>query len=242
MFFNHLKTAFRNLLRQKFYTTINILGLAIGLAVCLLILIFVKDELSYDRYHSKTDRIHRVIMAWTNNSTTTQTPWGPYRLAPALETDFPELEQVVRVSSRGGGLVEYGSTRYNEERIFITDPEIFQVFDFEVIQGNPETALLEPFKIMISERTAEKYFGEEEPVGKVLRFFDQYDATVTGVFRDFPRNSHFRADFFISMETGKQVFNQLVLNNWGELSQHTYVLLPPEISKDDIEARLPDFI
>jgi putative ABC transport system permease protein len=244
MLTSHLKVALRNLLRQKFYAIINIFGLAVGLAICLLILLFVRDELSYDNYHSKAGRIYRIVTEWKNpRGEGMYTPMNEYRLATALETDFPEFEGVIRFGpARGSGLVEYEDQQYQETRIFLVDAGVFDVFDFELLKGNPATALKEPFSILLSESTATKYFGDEEPVGEILRFDGQLDGTVTGVYRDFPRNSHFTADFLISMETGKQVYNQLVLNNWGELSQYIYVLLPQQVNPADVEARFPAFL
>ena len=241
MFINYLKVAFRNLLRQKVYSVINILGLAIGLAVCLLILLFVKDELSYDKYHANADRIYRVITQWDQGTKKMQIPINSYRLAPALETDFPEFEAVVRFSPTGG-IIQYEDKEYQEDQFFFVDDNVFDVFDFELLQGQPDRVLVEPNTIILSESTAEKYFGNANPIGKVLRVNDQYDVTVTGLFRDFESNNHFISDAFISMETGKQVFNQLVLNNWGEMSQYTYLLLPEEIDPKRIDARFPDFI
>ena len=241
MLINYLKVAFRNLLRQKVYSVINILGLAIGLAVCLLILLFVKDELSFDKYHANADRTYRVITEWDQGTAKMQTPVNAYRLGPALETDFPEFEQVVRFSP-SGGIVQYEDKEFQEEQFFFVDDNVFEVFDFELLNGQPDRVLVEPNTVILSETTAEKYFGTADPIGKVLRVNDSYDLTVTGVFQDFGSNNHFISDAFISMETGKQVFNQLVLNNWGEMSQYTYLLLPEGTEPEMVDARFPDFI
>ena len=241
MWTNYFKLAFRNIIRQKFYTAINVTGLAIGLAVCLLILLFVKDEISYDRYHSKSDRIYRILTEWKQSTENNKTPINSYRMAPALKNDFPEFEQVIRFSP-ASGLLRYEDKEYQEDRVFFVDPEVFEVFDFELISGDPKTALLEPFTILLSETTAEKYFPNENPVGKALTYNNQGEVRVTGVFKDFPINSHFTADIFVSMETGKQVFNTLILNNWGELSQYTYLLLPEQVDPEQINARFPEFL
>ena len=119
MLLNYFKLAFRNISRQKFYATINILGLAIGLAICLLILLFVKDELSYDKHHSKADQIYRMLMVWgKQDGVGAKSPIGPYRLQPVVKTDFPEIEQIVRFSPTYGSLVKYGDKEYMEERMF----------------------------------------------------------------------------------------------------------------------------
>ena len=243
MFTNYLKIALRTILRQKFYTIINILGLAIGLAVCLLILLFVKDELSYDRYHSNADRIYRVLSEWKQGEDrSVKTPIAEYRLAPALETDFPEFEEVVRLRRVAGRLVSYEEIEFEEDEVYFADKGLLNIFDFELLSGNKESILEEPFTMLLSEAIARKYFGDADPLGQSLRFDDQYDVTVAGLFRDIPDNSHFKADFFISMETGKQVFNQMVLNNWGELSCYTYLLLPEKVLPGGIEERFPAFL
>lgn len=244
MFSNHLKIALRNISRRKLYTFINVFGLAIGLAICLLILLFVRDELSYDRYHAEADRIYRVLSEWKRpDGEAVRTPYSEYRLATALETDFPELESIVRFGpNRGSSLVEFEDQAYQEDRIFFVDPEVFDVFDFKLLAGDPAKVLTEPFTVLLSKSIAKKYFGEADPVGRTLRINGEADVTVSGIFEDIPRNSHFTADIFVAMETGKQVYNQMVLNNWGELSQYTYLLLPEHIDPARIEARFPDFL
>ena len=242
MFFNYLKLAFRNITRQKFYAIINILGLAIGLAICLLILLFVKDEMSYDKHHSKADRIYRLNMVWGLQDGGTEFPIGPYRMQPAIKTDFPELEQIVRFSPTNGSLVEYGEKKYEEERMFFADKEAFEIFDYDLISGDKKTALAEPFTAVLSETTAKKYFGNEDPIGKTLTMDEENEIEVTGIFKDMPENTHFASDAFISMETGKSVFNQLVLNNWGEGCCYNYILLPEGKTPESISDRFPEFL
>lgn len=242
MLFNYLKVAFRNIFRQKLYAVINIFGLAMGLAICLLILLFVKDELSYDKYHTRADDIYRIVTQWGfGTDREIETPINSYRLAPAIETDFPELDAVVRFSPYGG-LITYNNQDYQEDQLFLVDENVFDVFDFPWKAGDRTTALVEPFTVAISESTAEKYFGTENPIGKVLRWNEENELKVTGVFEDFKPNNHMIVDLFVSMSTGKQVFNQLVLNNWGEGSQYTYLLLPEGTNPAAINDRFPDFL
>lgn len=242
MLFNYLKVAFRNVFRQKLYAAINIFGLAMGLAICLLILLFVKDELSYDQYHARAGDIHRIVTQWGyGTDREIETPINSYRLAPALETDFPELEAVVRFSPYGG-LITYDNQDYQEDQLFLVDEDVFEVFDFAWKTGDRATALKEPFTVAISASTAEKYFGGDNPIGKVLRWNEENELRVTGVFEDFGPNNHMMVDLFVSMATGKQVYNQLVLNNWGEGSQYTYLLLPAGTDPETISSRFPGFI
>ncbi|MEZ5042404.1 MAG: FtsX-like permease family protein [Saprospiraceae bacterium] len=242
MLYNYLKVALRNIFREKLYAIINVFGLAIGLGVCLLILLFVKDELSYDKYHSKADQIYRVVTEWRHGTDRAiETPINSYRLAPALAVDFPEIAEIVRFSPFGG-LITYENQDFQEDHLFLVDDNVFDVFDFGWKSGNKATALKEPFTAVLSETTARKYFGEENPIGKVVKWNGENELRVTGIFQDFAPNNHLLVDIFVSMETGKQVFNQLVLNNWGEGSQYTYLLLPPEVSATSVAARFPDFI
>ncbi len=242
MLYNYLKVALRNLFRQKLYAAINIFGLAIGLAICLLILLFVKDELSYDQYHTKADQIYRVVTQWGfGTDRVHETPINSYRLAPALETDFPELEALVRFSPYGG-LITYDNQDFQEDQLFLVDENVFEVFDFGWKSGDKETALQEPFTVVISESTAQKYFDGDNPIGKVIQWNDEHELRVTGTFADFAPNNHMEVDLFVSMETGKQVYNQLVLNNWGEGSQYTYLLLPEGMKPESISERFPAFI
>ena len=242
MLFNYLKLALRNISRQKFYAIINVLGLSIGLAICLVILLFVKDELSYDKHHSNADRIYRVNMVWGLQDGGTEFPIGPYRLQPALKTDFPDVEEIVRFSPTYSSLVEYGEISYQEEDMFFADQEAFDIFDFNLISGDKNTALTEPFTAVLSESTAKKYFDKEDPVGKTLTVDEQHEVKVTGVFEDLPETTHFHSDAFISMETGKSVFNQLILNNWGEGCCYNYVLLNEGQTPESMSDRFPEFL
>ena len=250
MLLNHLKIAFRNIVRQKFYSLINILGLAMGLAICLVILLFVKDELSYDKHHKNADRIYRTLMVWgLNQDGGTKHPINPYRLQPALKLDFPEIDPIVRFVSASGTLVTYGEQEFQETNAFLVDPEVFDLFDYKLIKGEEKTALVEPFTIILSESNARKYFGNENPIGKTLQIANQnvdgnnqIDFRVTGVFADMPKNTHLFADMFLSMETGKTIFNKLVLNNWGEGSSYTYLLLPENLTASELESKFPAFL
>ncbi|MEO0338862.1 MAG: FtsX-like permease family protein, partial [Bacteroidota bacterium] len=141
-----------------------------------------------------------------------------------------------------GALFTYENKDYVEPRTFLVDAEVFEIFDYELIQGDKKTALVEPFSVLLSESTARKIFGNENPMGKSLSYNNNDQVKVTGIFKDFPPNTHLTADVFVSMETGKSTFNQLVLNNWGEGSSYTYLLLPEGIGPEQIESKFPDFI
>jgi putative ABC transport system permease protein len=194
---NYVKVAVRALIRYRAYSAINILGLSVGLAVCMLMLLFVQDEFSYDRHHEKADRIYRVAMAWGGEMNEGRpSAITTYRLAPALKNDFPDLEHVIRFSD-SNGLMEYEDQAYQENRVFYADADVFEVFDIGLLRGDAATALQEPFQVLLSESTARKYFGAGDPMGKVMQYRD-FSITVAGVFADFPPTSHYTADFLIS--------------------------------------------
>lgn len=243
MIFNYLKIAFRTIRRDKFYAIINISGLALGLAISIIIMLFVKDELSFDKHHSKADQIYRAIMVWgKQNGQGQQMPIGPYRLKPALDTDFPQIAKSARLVDYSGSLITYGDKNYVQDHAFFADPELFEMFDFEFVQGDPATALSEPFSVVIAESTARKIFGEKNPVGESLEFRSEGFLKVTGVYKDLPNNTHLNMEALVSMASAPRVFNQLVLNNWGEGSSYTYMLLEDAETVSSIESQIPDFI
>ena len=244
MLFNYFKLAFRNISRQKFYAIINVLGLSIGLVICMIILLFVKNEWSYDAHHSKADRIYRaLIVVGKQKGAAIKLPINSFRLQPALKLDFPEVEQIIRFGSFFGGcMLSHGEKGYQEEQIFYVDKELFEVFDYELVSGEKEKVLAEPFSIILSETTAQKYFGQEDPMGKTLKVDEQYDVKVTGIYKDSPQTTHLTADALISMETAKSVLSKRVLSSWGESRFYTYMLLAEGQTPESVEARFPAFV
>jgi len=243
---NYIKIAFRNLMRQKSYAIINLLGLTIGLTSCLLISFYVIDELSYDRYHEKGERIYRVVMqGQTPAGETAIMTIGPYRLKKAFETHFTQIEEFVRISQPYQFRVKHGDQTFLEDRISLVDQNIFRVFDFQWLRGNPENALNEPFTIVITERTAQKYFGTTDVLNESLQFLRagrKVEARITGLIKDMPHNSHFHLDFLVSMKTAQYTYNQRELENWGEMTVFNYILLPPEGEITGIKRQTPAFI
>ena len=238
---NYLTIALRTLMRHKGYSLINILGLSIGMTCCVLMLLLVQDELSYDKHHQNANRIYRITMQTQNPQTgeINQRLLGPYLLAEALKTDMPELP-VVRFS-RSNATLQYGEKRFTENRAFLAEANVFDMFTFPLIKGDAKTALQEPFSVVITQETAQKYFGNEEPIGKVLTLNNEHELTVTGIFEDRPENMHFQFDIFGSMNAAPRLFNRLRLENWGEGSVYTYVMLPPNTTPKSLEAPLLTF-
>ncbi len=240
---NYLKVALRNLWRYKGNTLINILGLSIGMACVILIMLYVGSELSYDRYHGKADQIYRLNIQSTNPQTgETNERWvGPYRMADELAVDFSDFANLVRIGIPGRELITYQEKQYTENRLSFVDPEIFQVFDFPLVHGDPREALEDPFSVVISESTAKKYFGDANPLGEVLNFRDQ-DFEVKGVMEDIPENSQFQFDIMASINCGPQIFSRIILENWGEGFGATFVELPEGTSPANYEDRLAAFV
>ena len=232
MFNNYFKIALRNLLKQKVHSFINIAGLAIGMAVCFVILLYVLNELSYDNYHQNKDRIYRVIHE--DNASKYNHPSAPYLLAPTLISDFPEVEKAARVRSFGASLKK--EDRYVKLKDFVqADGELLDILSIPLIEGNPEIVLDQPNEVIISEEVSDLHFPEKNPVGKVITVKvagKEYDLKITGIFKTIPRNSTFRANYIASLEVAKQVwissFSYLQIlphEMWNLTGYSTYILI-----------------
>lgn len=239
MYKNYLLIAFRNLKSNKVFSVINISGLAIGLATCLLIMLYVTDELSYDKYNQHAGRIYRVdadIQFGGNHFILAATPEP---MAAALKNDYPEVEQVVRFRNYGGLLVRKGNENLRENRVIYADPTLFSVFTLPMIAGNPATALAEPNTVVITAKTAKKYFNTTDVVGKFLVVNDTSSLKITGIIENIPQQSHFNFDFFIS--TNKAI-RSWELNDWLSNNLNTYVLLKEGADSRKLATRLADVI
>lgn len=235
---NYLKVAFRNLIRKKGYSFITITGLAIGIACCIIILLFVRQETSYDSFHEYSERIYRVQRAHTGSSgETIHHAVSNYALAPLLKENLPTVSQVVRIA-RIPEKVSSENTVFQENRFFYTDPEIFKVFTVNMVMGNPETALDEPMSIVLTKRASQKYFGGQDPLGKTLEIDDEHLFTVTGVVEDFPVNSHMHFDFLANIESTRRWFNDIMYEKWGNVWVRTYLLLEPGARVQDVGDRM----
>jgi putative ABC transport system permease protein len=247
MFRNHLKIAWRNLMKYKFISFINLFGLTVGLTCCLLILTYVLNALSYDRYNKNADQIYRVTRTFYNgngeeslNLSTISPPFGYY-----LPTDFPEIQTMTRLLNNGTTPLRYKDKLINEQNVYFADENLFDVFTIKVEEGNPKTALKEPFSVMLTEETAKKYFGNEDPINKVLRANSQFDVKVTGVYKAFPSNAHMHPNILVSFNTLKDsaVYGEQNLRtNWGNNSFFTYILLPKNYNIENMKARFPAFL
>ncbi len=243
---SYLTIAIRNLKKYKAYSFINIIGLAIGLACSILIMLYVVDELSYDQFHEKKDRTFRVTREWFNTDGTSSLHLARVAppIGPLLKHDFPDLVvDVVRVLSDYSTLLKVGDKNFVEDKFFWAEENIFKIFSFEMIEGDPNTALKDPKSVVLTESSAKKLFGSTDVLGKYIRYEDEGDLKVTGIVKDVPRNSHFKFDFLGSFVT---LVNLLPANtlttNWGSNNYLTYVLLPSEVPGEVLSEKFPDFL
>ncbi len=236
---NYFVVALRNLIRNRAFSAINITGLALGLATCLLIGLYVGHELSYDRFHEKAGRIVRVVFRGELNGEKMREAVTPAPVAATLRADFPEIQAATRITGTGKARVLYGRNLFFDQKLAYVDPNFFEVFTLPLRKGDPRTALLRPNTLVLSATTARKYFGEDEPMGKLLTFKGS-DAlyTVTGVMDDVPGNSHFHFDLVASM-AGRPEATE---TNWLRSNFYTYLLLPAGYDPRRLEAKLPQVV
>jgi putative ABC transport system permease protein len=270
MFRNYLKIALRNLVRYKGYTAINVLGLTAGIASCVLICLYIQDELSYDRFHAQADRIYRIDNELHIQSDVYKYPTCTSAIPVAMDRDIAGVNGYTRFSRFGNGannevIVRInpaaGSPRFFKERgTYAADPSVFSLFSFDLLKGEKETALDAPYSVVITEEIARKYFGETDPLGKVITFtgvlpapVTDQDFKVTGVLAPVPSNSHIHFDMLVSMETLGALIrannannpnpnNQDPLNSWQNDGFYSYVLLDAYKNPKDIEKQLPALV
>jgi putative ABC transport system permease protein len=236
---NYLKVAFRNIRKQKGYAFINISGLAIGMAACLLILLWVYDEMSYDTYHENADRIYRLTID-ANLGAQMSVPVAPTPAGPAMVQDYPEALQAARISRPDRSPVVVGDREYFEENVAYADNSIFEIFSFPLVEGDPGTALKAAYSVVLAEDVARKYFEDDQALGKTIKIGGR-DYAVMGVAKNIPKNSHFGFNILLSMET-RYAESRPVMENWMAISNYAYVLLAENADPAALEAKLPALI
>lgn len=237
---NYLKIAWRNITGNPLFSAINIIGLAIGLACCIIITIFVRYELSYDKQWDNADRIYRVTRDFYSNDLELAAIAPP--IAPLLQQDFPEIEVITRILSASSVTLSYREQSFREEGMVIADPNVFDVFNFAFVDGDPATALRSPTDIVVTRRAAERYFGSENPIGKRLNLMGKVELTVTAVIEDLPENSHMAFGLIGSMGAIPMMMGEEELQSWGSNNYFTYLRLPPGYNPEDLSNRFTDFI
>ncbi|MFC1563735.1 ABC transporter permease [candidate division KSB1 bacterium] len=247
MFLNYIRITLRLLKKQKLYTLIKISGLSLGMAFFLLIIGYVQFEMSFDNFHEKGDRIYRVLREGVSDDYVDTRANIGAPLAPLLEENFPGIENTVRFTNFYEGFLKYGYKNFKVTQFNFTDPSIFEVFDFTLERGDPETALNEPFSIILTPEMAEKYFGDEDPMNKILNLKlsineDWKDFRVTGVLDEIPKNSHIDINFLASYSSLNSIVPASFLTSHWDSPTWTYVLLIEGSQPDDINSAFPDFV
>ena len=233
---NYFKTAFRNLAKNKIFSLINIFGLAIGLACCLLIAVYVYDELSYDKYPEKAKQMYRVQVNVTGNGSVETYPNVDIAVGEGMKNTFPEIQAYTRLLTSRETFVKYADKEFKEKKLAYTDSNFLQVFSIPLIEGDAKTALSAPNSIVVTKALAEKYFDKEEALGKTL-VLGATGYKVTGLIDKVPDNSHFHFDAFISMST-----RHLTAQTWSNIGFYTYLVLNKDADPKKLETKFPELV
>jgi putative ABC transport system permease protein len=218
---NYLKIAFRNIIHHKAYSIINISGLAIGMASSILILLWVQNELSYDRFHKNADLIYRI----TANASDFKAAVNPAGMPAGLQAEMPQIKNTVRLSHISSDLFEVGDRKFEEKRVFYADSTFLEIFSFALVKGDPKSAMQRPDGVLITEEMAKKYFGAQDPMGKTLKKDNDHYVTVTGILADIPSNSHLQFDFILPLSSIAKMNDDLKNNAWGNFNYYSYIQL-----------------
>lgn len=239
MFRNYLKTAFRNLWKRKVHSVINLLGLSVGMASFILIVAWVANEFSFDRFHDKADRIYRLCLE-ADLGTHLKAPITNGPVGPAIAELYPGVLNAVRITRPENVPVKYEDRQFSEENVTYADQDFFQVFSFPLLQGNPATVLETANTVVIAEAMVSKYFEDIDPIDKIIRI-GGVDYTVTGIMADFPRNSQLQFNMLRSFETLAKL-NPPRVEEWMSFSMGTYLLLAENVDPADLEAKFPELV
>jgi putative ABC transport system permease protein len=237
MFKSYLKIAWRNFRNQRFFSLINLLGLSVGMAACMVIGLYVTFEKSYDKFHTDADRIYRVELdGYQEGKLAWRSATSYPAIAPTMKKDYPEVEDFTRLYDANNGVVSFGDRHFRETNFFYADSNALSFFKIGLLKGDPKTALVGTKKVVLSESTARKYFGAADPMNQMVKL-DTNSYQVTGVFKDYPKNSHLEIDLLFSYLT-----NSEAQTSWGWYDFFTYVKLRPNIDPQRLEAKLPDML
>jgi len=237
MTLNNFKIAFRKLKREKLYSVINIAGLSVALASCIMIFLFVQDEMKYDAFHKHSDRIYRLLAC--NEDQTVRGAIHPMPLLPSINNELPEVEKAARmILFYKNKVINTKENQYLTDLIY-TDSTFFDLFSFNLAKGNPNKALDAPMSAILTKSTAQKMFGNENPIGKVIHLENQHNLTITGIMEDFPEHSHFSSDIVISLPSLKNI-NPGIFKNWQASNSNVYFLLKPNANIDKLETKISE--
>ncbi len=233
MWKNYLKTAIRNLLRHPGFSLLNLAGLSIGISVSLLLMLWVQRELRFDRFHKSLPRLYQVHLEGTENGERQASNIIPYRLVPEMMKTFPEIVDGTRLQSSENTVVTYGDLVFNENRVILTDPGFFNLFDFPLLVGDPKEALQDPLSVMITQSTATKLFAGDDPIGKMLQINNEELYRVTGIVEDPPGESSIQFDYIFPLS----ILGERVLNSWS-YELEGMILLEPGVNIEDFRAKI----
>ena len=250
MFKNYFKVGIRNILKYKTVSFINVLGLSVGIACSILILLYTSNEFSFDKYNENYENTYRVLHTYRSYKESENLPpaspeefqvWGSAPVGPALQEYYPEISKVFRFTSPSSFLIQYGSELFQEDNIVFADSTAFDVFSWKMLHGDPKTSLQNPNSIVLTLSIANKYFGNEDPLGKTLIVNKDQSYIVTGIMEDVPPNSHFTFDAMVSMSTFRNMRPE-IFENWGYVDVYTYFTLDKHSHIESLESRIPDFM
>ncbi|MFC1492670.1 ABC transporter permease [candidate division KSB1 bacterium] len=242
MFRNYMKITLRNINRHKSYSFINVFGFAVGLACSILIMLWVQDELSYDKYHERSENIYRIVWKGNFAGMDAEVATSVFAVGPYLVDNYPEVLSSVRFRRIYRKPVSYQDRTFFEDRLFYSDNTVFDIFSIKLLKGDQNSALTAPFSVVLTEETSEKYFGDEDPVGKIIEIDNGESYTVTGVCDNIPENSHFVFDMLFSFETLFS-YNPRRKTMWmGDFNNYTYVLLQDGYDFKNLELNFPGII
>lgn len=237
---NNFQFSLRRLSRQKIHTALHIIGLTLGISVCLLIGLFIRFELSFDAYHDKADRTYRINSVWNDFGTKTFHYSTPFPLANEIRKTISGIEHVTQVHHpMGKPIIEINDNRkFKQEKIMMTDPEFLDVFNVAVVSGNPYETLRKPYQAILTETTAKRFYGKENPIGKTFKYNNEYNITVGAVIRDFPGNTHLPASMMLSFSTDEKYLNTSTTHFTSVSGGSTFIVLPESTKRESINAAL----
>ncbi|HTQ65872.1 MAG TPA: ABC transporter permease [Puia sp.] len=236
---NYLRLAFKNFRKHKLFSLINVLGLTIGITCCLMIFLFIMNEFSYDKFHKDGKDIYRVYRTGNTNGEIRNIPWVSPPYARALATDYPDAVKATMRVQPDNDLVKYKNISFNEKKIYLVDSNFFSFFSFRLLKGNPTTVLNDPLSIVMTETAAKKYFGNEDPIGKIVDFNEKLRLKVTGIAEDIPVNTHMDFDMVVPLSNWK---NERWMNQWPSNSLFVYLKLNPSLKPGSLQKQFPRFM
>ncbi|MFC6103491.1 ABC transporter permease [Olivibacter domesticus] len=248
MFKNYIKIAWRNLMKNKVYSFINISGLTIGLTCCFIICVYLVNELSYDKYNKQAEHVYRVERTFLNQedkSVSLDLGAVAPPFAPLLKNDFKEIKTITTILPIGDGTIQYNDKIFKENELYFADEHLFDVFDVNLKEGNIKNALTEPYSILLTEEVAKRYFGNENPINKMIKINQQLLFKVTGIYESLPANSHWHPDVLLSFSSLKDTAiygEEQLRTNWGNNMFYLYLLLPKGFDAKQLEAQFPAFL